>query len=168
MHPTFWLPEVNLVEKATADRVPYDQWAAEGWLSTTPGSSIKYLYVANVLRELFTEYDIRKIAFDRWNFPHLKSWLLQAGLTENFITEHFVEFGQGYQSMSPALRALEEVLRGGELAHGDNPILSMCVSNTVITLDDAGNRKPSKRKSNGRIDGLVALAMAQASLRQRK
>jgi hypothetical protein len=25
---------------------------------------------------------------------------------------------------------------------------------------DAGNRKPSKRKSSGRIDGLVALAMA--------
>ena len=36
----------------------------------------------------------------------------------------------------------------------------MCVANTVITLDDAGNRKPSKRKSVGRIDGLVALAMA--------
>jgi len=26
--------------------------------------------------------------------------------------------------------------------------------------DDAGNRKPSKRKSSGRIDGLVALTMA--------
>jgi phage terminase large subunit-like protein len=38
--------------------------------------------------------------------------------------------------------------------------LSMCVAHTVITLDDAGNRKPSKRKSTGRIDGLVALAMA--------
>jgi phage terminase large subunit-like protein len=36
----------------------------------------------------------------------------------------------------------------------------MNVSNTVIVLDDAGNRKPSKRKSTGRIDGLVALAMA--------
>ena len=37
---------------------------------------------------------------------------------------------------------------------------SMCVAHTVITLDDAGNRKPSKRKSTGRIDGLIALAMA--------
>jgi hypothetical protein len=36
----------------------------------------------------------------------------------------------------------------------------MCVSHTVITLDDAGNHKPSKRKSNGRIDDLVALTMA--------
>jgi phage terminase large subunit-like protein len=36
----------------------------------------------------------------------------------------------------------------------------MCVSNTIVTRDDAGNRKPSKRKSTGKIDGLVALAMA--------
>ena len=46
------------------------------------------------------------------------------------------------------------------MAHGGHPLLSMCVTNTVIVLDDAGNRKPSKRKSTGRIDGLVALAMA--------
>ena len=46
-------------------------------------------------------------------------------------------------SMSPALRDLEQVLLEGELAHGGHPVLSMCVAHTVITLDDAGNRKPS-------------------------
>ena len=30
----------------------------------------------------------------------------------------------------------------------------------VIALDDAGNRKPSKKRSVGHIDGLVALTMA--------
>ena len=48
----------------------------------------------------------------------------------------------------------------GQLAHGDHPVLSMCASNTVIAVDDAGNRKPSKKRSAGRIDGMVALAMA--------
>jgi phage terminase large subunit-like protein len=60
--------------------------------------------------------------------------------------------------MRPALRDLEQALREGNLAHGGHPVLSMCVSHTVIALDDAGNRKPSKRKS--KIDGLVALTMA--------
>jgi len=36
----------------------------------------------------------------------------------------------------------------------------MCVTNTVITVDDAGNGKPSKRKSTGRVDEMIALAMA--------
>jgi phage terminase large subunit-like protein len=160
VHPTFWLPEENLAEKAVADRVPYDQWAAEGYLTVTPGAAVKFQWVANYLREQFAHYRIRKIAFDKWGFEHLKSWMINAGLGENFVTEHFTEFGQNFQGMSPALRALEEALRDKALCHGNNPILSMCVANTVITLDDAGNRKPSKRRSVGRIDGLVALAMA--------
>jgi phage terminase large subunit-like protein len=87
-------------------------------------------------------------------------WLLRAGFSEDFVKEHFVEFGQGMASMSPALRDLEQVLIEGELAHGGHPVLAMCISNTVVVLDDAGNRKPSKRKSTGRIDGTIALAMA--------
>ena len=81
-------------------------------------------------------------------------------MSEQFVKDHFVEFGQGMQSMSPALRDLEQALLEGELAHGNHPLLTMCIANTIITLDDAGNRKPSKRKSTGRIDGMIALAMA--------
>jgi phage terminase large subunit-like protein len=109
---------------------------------------------------LFDRYNIQTIPFDRWNFRHLRPWLLRAGFNEQMIETHFLEFGQGMQSMSPALRDLEQVLLEGHLAHGDHPVLGMCVSNTVVTIDDAGNRKPSKRRSSGRIDGFVALAMA--------
>ena len=91
---------------------------------------------------------------------HFKPWLSRVGFSDQMIEDRFVEFGQGMASMSPALRDLEQILIEGQMAHGNHPVLSMCVANTVITLDDAGNRKPSKRKSTGRIDGLVALAMA--------
>ena len=47
-----------------------------------------------------------------------------------------------------------------KLAHGDHPVLSMCMANTTIVRDDAGNRKPSKKRSRGRIDGTIALLMA--------
>jgi phage terminase large subunit-like protein len=157
---TFWLPAEGLSEKAIADRIPYDLWRAQGYLKTTPGKTVSYEFVANHLRELFRRYNIQKIGFDRWNMRHLLPWLLRAGFSEQFVKDHFVEFGQGVASMSPALRDLEQVLLEGQLAHGDHPILSMCVGNTVVVLDDAGNRKPSKKRSVGRIDGLVALAMA--------
>jgi phage terminase large subunit-like protein len=160
VHPTFWLPLEGLVEKAAADRVPYDLWYSQGFLQASPGKTVSYEYVAHHLRGLFHHYNIQKIGFDRWNMKHLRPWLLRAGINEQMIEQHFVEFGQGMASMSPALRDLEQILLEGELAHGGHPVLSMCVANTVIVLDDAGNRKPSKRKSTGRIDGLVALAMA--------
>ena len=62
--------------------------------------------------------------------------------------------------MSPALRDLEQVILEGQPAHGDHPVLNMCANNTVVALDDVGNRKPSKKRSVGWIDGIVALAMA--------
>jgi len=89
-----------------------------------------------------------------------KPWLHRAGFNERTIENRFLEFGQGMASMSPALRDLEQVLLEGHFAHANHPVLSMCVSNTTVVIDDAGNRKPSKKRSAGRIDGLVALAMA--------
>jgi phage terminase large subunit-like protein len=40
--------------------------------------------------------------------------------------------------------------------------MNMCVNNAICTADDAGNRKPSKEKANGRIDLVVAAVMAAA------
>ena len=159
-YPTFWLPSVGLEERAMSDRVPYDVWRDRGFLQVTPGKTVSYQFVAGQLRDLFRRYNIQKLAFDRWNFKHLQPWLLEAGFSELFIKDHFVEFGQGVQSMSPALRDLEQVILSGELAHGGHPVLTMCAYHSVVVLDDAGNRKLSKKRSNGRIDGMVALAMA--------
>lgn len=160
--PTFWLPHEGLAEKARQDRTPYDLWAKQGFLHTTPGKAIAYSHIAALLFTLFQELDIRILHFDRWNMRHLKPWLLEAGFTEALL-ERFVEFGQGFQSMSPALRDLETVLLNDGIAHGQHPVMTMCMANAVIETDPAGNRKLSKKRSRGRIDGAVALAMAMAA-----
>lgn len=160
VRPTFWLPADGLADKARKDRVPYDVWARDGHLLTAPGKSVDYEFVAQVLRSEFEKFDIRKIAFDRWGMKHLRPWLLKAGFTEEQIEAHFVEFGQGFQSMSPALRDLEGELLNGRVAHGSHPVLTMCAANAVVQTDPAGNRKLAKHKSAGRIDGMVALTMA--------
>lgn len=159
VQPTFWLPAEGLRERAREDRVPYDVWARDGYLSTTPGRAIEYEYVAERLRDLFEDYDVRKIAFDRWGMKYLRPWLEKVGLGESEL-EKFVEFGQGFQSMSPALRDLEGALLAGKIAHGNHPVLTMCAANAVVETDSQRNRKLTKAKSRGRIDGMVALAMA--------
>lgn len=160
VHPAFWLPSVGLVDKARIDRVPYDKWQQQGHLLTTPGSSVSYEFVAEYLRGVFDKYDVRKIGFDRWNMKHLKPWLEKAGFTEAILEEKFIEVGMGTQTQSPALRDLEAAILERELAHGNHPVLSMCAANAVVESKDAANRKLSKNKSSGRIDGMVALACA--------
>lgn len=158
----FWLPGEGLEHRARSDRVPYDVWRDQGFLTTTPGKSVEYEYVAQYLYELVSSERVKRIAFDRWNMRHLRPWLIKAGLPESKIDEVFLDFGQGFQSMGPALRTLESLLLNGKLKHGGNPILTMCAANAVVTMDPAGGRKLDKKKSRGRIDGLVALAMACA------
>lgn len=159
VRPTFWLPAAGLGDKSREDRMPYDVWHREGFLATCPGSAISYEAVAYELRHVFQRYDIRKLAFDRWNFRHLRPWLEKAGFTEAELAK-FVEFGQGFASMSPALRDLETALVEGKVRHGDHPVLAMCAANAVVKMDEAGNRKLNKARSSGRIDGMVALTMA--------
>ena len=161
----FWLPEHDLREKAQAERVPYDLWRDQGYLHTTPGKTIEYEYIAQYLFESCSRMDVRKIAFDPWNFRHLKPWLKEAGFKDGQLEGPdaiFELFGQGYKSMSPALRVLESDLLNANLAHGNHPVLTMCAANAVVLRDPARNRKLTKEKSRGRIDGMVALTMARS------
>lgn len=161
VRPHFWLPGEGLAAKARMDRVAYDVWAADGFIEAIPGAkSIEYDHVARHIRDVCDDYDVRKLAFDRYNFRHLRPCLLRAGFTEEELDEKFVEFGQGFISMSPALRTTEALLLNGKIRHGDHPVLTMCAGNAVVKKDDAGNRKLTKAGSRGRIDGMISLVMA--------
>jgi phage terminase large subunit-like protein len=159
VHPTFWLPEDGLADKARADRVPWDVWQQQGFLRATPGASIQYDFIAEYLRWLFDNCDVRGVAFDRYNMRFLKPCLARAGFSDEEM-DRFTDFGQGFVSMSPALRELETLLLARQLRHGMHPILTMCAANATVQRDPADNRKFTKTKSTGRIDGMVALAMA--------
>lgn len=159
VHPTFWLPSEGLAEKARNDRVPYDLWESQGFLQTTPGRAIEYEFVAEHLRGVFDRCNVRALAFDRYGMKHLRPWLVKAGFSEEEL-ERFIDFGQGFVSMSPAIRTLEERLLNKKLRHGNHPVLTMCAANATVATDAAENRKFIKGKATGRIDGMVALAMS--------
>lgn len=158
IHPVFWLPEEGLAEKSRKERVPYDLWAREGLLLTTPGKAIEYEHVAEFLRGFFDANDVQNVGFDRALMNFLTPWLIKAGFSEAEL-EKFIPFGQGTLSQTPALRELEVKLCNHRLKHGNHPVLNMCASNAKV-IGDSGARKFDKKKQRGRIDGMSALANA--------
>lgn len=156
VHPFFWMPADNVAEAARRDRAPYDVWVSQGFLRTTPGKVIDYDFVARDIGQICAGLDIAKIGFDRWRMDRMKGALERQG-----VELPLESFGQGYVSMSPALDALEADLLNGAVLHGGHPVLAMCAANAVALPDAAGNRKLDKSKATGRIDGMVALAMAE-------
>ena len=155
VRPCFWTPQTGLADRARRDRSPYTEWARQGLLRTTPGASVDYAHVAAEIAELLADLDVQAIAFDRWRMDVMQSELDRLG-----VRLPLVPFGQGFKDMAPALDTLEAELLQGRIAHDMHPVLSLCAANATTTKDPAGNRKLDKMRSTGRIDGLVALAMA--------
>lgn len=152
---TFWTPEKGLRDRAKRDRAPYDVWEKEGHLRAVPGASIDYEVVAKDIVDLLDGCDIQLIAFDRWRIDLIKKEFSELGAD---LPLH--PFGQGFKDMAPAIDTLESILLNEQMAHGGDPVLTMCMANSRIEQDAAGNRKLNKQKATGRIDGAVALAMA--------
>lgn len=165
VYPYFWLPEHDLDGRSDRDKVPYNVWHEQGFLLTTPGKAIQYRYVAQELRRIFDKFDVKLFAFDRYLMAFLKEWLRKEDektgqpLFSVDEMDRFVEFGQGTASMTPALRELEVKLIEGQLRHGNQPVLATCAFNAKV-VGDSGARKFDKKTARGRIDGMVALAMA--------
>ncbi len=151
--PHFWIPQDRLRERVRRDRVPYDQWVRDGFLTATDGAVTDYDRIREDIQRIAEKYRIREIAFDRWNATQLSTQLQGDGF-------EMVGFGQGFASMSGPAKELERRILGRELLHDGHPVLRWMVGNVTVSQDPAGNLKPDKAKSTERIDGVVAACMA--------
>lgn len=149
----YWLPAEGVNDREKRDRVPYQLWAQQGWLTLTNGPVIDYDDIQKALVEYRAKYRILEVAYDRWGATKLQQTLTDAGFL-------MVEFGQGYKSMSPPTKEFASLVASKKLLHDGNPILRWNVDNTVVSTDPAGNVKPDKSKATQRIDGVVATIMA--------
>lgn len=152
--PAFFVPEESMRERANKDRVPYPEWAKNGYLNPTPGDVVDYEAVRAKLKEWAGRYDVREVAFDPWNATDLVTRLQeQDGFT-------CVPIRQGYASLSAPTKSTEKLIASRMLHHDGHPVLRWNVSNAAVETDATGNIKLSKRASTERIDGAMALVMA--------
>jgi len=151
----FWLPDDGLQEKSDRDHVPYVAMRDAGHLLTTTGKVINKLAVAMHCAQVCSMFDVQEIGYDRWLIEEFKAVCDSEG-----ITLPLVPFGQGFKDMAPAINEFERMLVGQTIKHDGNPVMTMCSANAVVISDPAGNRKITKEKATGRVDGIVASIMA--------
>ena len=94
VHCKFWLPEEGLADKARNDRVPYDIWAKQGWLNTTPVRLSSMDLSPGSCGAFLISVTSGRWRFDRYNMRFLRPHLIDAGFTDVEL-ERFVEFGRG-------------------------------------------------------------------------
>ena len=151
--PRFFIPEDTAAVRSKEDRVSYLDWIREGNMIATTGNVIDYEEIYTYIKQDLNKFDVREIAFDRWNALSIITKLEEDGVT-------CVGFGQGFKSMSSPVKAIESLVLQKQLNHGNHPVLTWNVANVQIITDAAENVKMDKSKAVERIDGAVALAMA--------
>jgi phage terminase large subunit-like protein len=184
----FFTPRETLSDRAKKDKVPYQLWVDQGHMHATPGRAVDYSFVAERLAELQVELPLTRVGFDPYRIKYLERELDQAGIEIELI-EHPQGYYKVQQKkdakgndlpalwMPRSIELLEKAIGAANPAHAAddvasgtaasprlrvqrNPVLTWNSASAVLEADPKNNRIFTKRKSRGRIDGLVALAMA--------
>lgn len=155
--PTWVGVDVGLKRDSTA--VVAVQRDSEGMLHATchlwiPTSDepIDATDVMEHLRELARAYDVEAVSFDPRFFDVPAKMLSDEGLP-------MVQVDQSVERMTPICGSLLEAIKRGEIQHDGDEGLTQHVLNAIPRFNERGFTL-QKSKSRGKIDGVIALALA--------
>jgi phage terminase large subunit-like protein len=150
-----FMPEDTLDRKRRMDKVPYDLWVKQGWITTTPGAVVDYNFIKSYIKQFEQQYNvkIREICTDPWNATQFMQDMEAEGYT-------VVEIRQGIQTLGGATKDFREQVYQGNVIHNNNPVLTWALSNAVTRQDANENIMLDKSKSTERIDPIAAVINA--------
>jgi phage terminase large subunit-like protein len=156
--PYFWIPRSNIEERSKRDRVQYDRWHEEGFLTATEGDITDPRSIAQAICEINAKFDLKELAYDAAWSEELVRMLGE----ENFPMSKFVQFRQGHNDkMNAACNEWMRKVLTGELQHDNDPVLRWQVGNLRWnTSKTSGFIRPAKDKKREKNDGCVAMIMA--------
>jgi len=155
----FYSPEETIRARSASDRVDYESWRRDGWLTATPGRVVDYAYLARDLAEADKIYDIKMVGYDPANAVTFVRDLSEAGWENRMQV-----IRQGPFTLNAPTKELERNVIERQIRHDGNPVMGWNVSNVVLNTDRNMNYIPDKKRAPERIDGVSALLCAYAAL----
>jgi len=160
----YWIPEETLEQREREDRTTYRDWRANRYLFATPGNAISKEHIRDHIIATHSRLDITLTHYD----PALFAGEMITSLTDELGADKFIPYSQAIytsngKGMSPPTKQLEAKILSGKIRHGGHPVLSWNLRNSVLRIDSNENVKIMKDNPKQRVDGMVALVMAQAA-----
>jgi phage terminase large subunit-like protein len=156
-----YIPRESMQERERLERIPYELWERQGWVTPTEGDVIDYDFILRDIEQLSERFNVVEVAYDPWAAQQT------ALKIRDDLGLEAVPMRQGFMSLSEPTKELERLVVSGKLAHGGNSCLTWQANNTTLRHDPAGNIKVDKAKSQKhKIDGIAAsiMAIGRASL----
>ncbi|WP_286310873.1 terminase large subunit [Romboutsia ilealis] len=155
-----FIPEETLEAKMKTDKVPYDSWSKQGYITVIPGAKIKNDYIVEKIKEDLKKYkfELDSVAYDPWHCEDIVESLEDEGIL-------CIEVPQTYASLSEPTKDFRAKVYAKEVKYVKNPVLTYCMSNAVEDKDRKENLKLWKeKKSSERIDAAVTCIISHVRM----
>lgn len=176
----YWTTKDGLHDRARADNAPYQEWCEDQNVDLTAvnGAVIDKTFIAAKLQELCAENDaVQFLAFDPAGIGDFIAACEQIGFPVWKWMGPDEPEGQGLKLVSHAqgtriifedkqlcmprsVERLEDRILTKGVTIDASPVTYWCAGNALLISDGQKNRAFDKKRSRGRIDGLVTIAMA--------
>lgn len=173
----YFTTKAGIHDRSRDDNAPYADWADKRLIEAVPGATIDYEFVGAKVKALVDRHDVQFLAFDaakigdfidacgRIDFP---AWRFEGPDQPEGTGLKLVSHGQGTRivfveralCMPKSIEKLEDAILNDAITIDASPVTTMCASNAIIVADPMNNRAFDKRRSRGRIDGMVSIAEA--------
>lgn len=172
-----FMPEATLAARSKTDKIDYELWAKQGWITITPGAVVDYEFVKQYIRMIGKEFErddngnviyeengnpkikdllnitVKEIVTDPWNATQF----MQDMEREGYVV---IEARQGMRTLAGPTKDFREKVYSKKVVHNNNPVLTWAIGNARIRQDHNENIMLDKSKSTQRIDPIAAVINA--------
>lgn len=146
-----FIPEGRIEEKNQFEKVNYYDFINAMKCITCGDKTVDYKVIEDFVFAIEEKYDVvvMAIGYDRYNaLSSAQKW------DEKYQT---VQIRQHSDTLHPPTKLLYEKIMDGKFRYEDNKLLEINFQNARCVFDTNMNRYVNKKKSNGKIDMVVAL-----------
>lgn len=155
-----FIPEGRIDEKCDYEKIDYRQFIRAMKCIACGDMTVDYSVIEKFVFDIEEKYgcEIFAIGYDRYNaLSSAQKW------DKKYTT---VQIRQHSDTLHPPTKLLHEKILNGEFLYEKNKLLEINFENARCTFDTNMNRYVNKKKSNGKVDMVVAVINAVYLLQQ--
>ena len=162
-----FIPEGRIDEKSQFEKVDYRQFINAMKCIACGNKTVDYGVIEDYVFHIEKKYGVHVVAlgYDRFNaLSSAQKW--QSGDNGKYDGINCIQIRQHSDTLHPPTKLLYEKIVNHELEYEDNKLLEINFENARCTYDTNMNRYVHKKKSNGKVDMVMALLNAIYLLQQ--
>ena len=162
-----FIPEGRIEEKSQFEKVDYRRFIEAMKCYACGNKTVDYGVIEDFVFKIEKEYGvhIQALGYDRFNaLSSAQKW--ERGIEEKHHPINCVQIRQHSDTLHPATKLLYEKIVNKEFQYEPNALLEINFENARCTFDTNMNRYIHKKKSNGKVDMVMAMLNALYLLQQ--